>query len=188
MPLNRRKEKQCPECGAAFTPFRMGQKTCPAPKCAIAHGRKMVADEAAKERRKDTRARKERIKSLTELLNEAQRACNEWIRWRDRHEPCVSCGRTQAGQWHAGHYRSRKAAPELRFHPLNVHKQCAQCNTHDSGAVVEYRIELRHRIGDDALEWLEGPHALQRLTREDALEIKAYYKERLRKEKKQSGE
>ncbi|WP_258530002.1 recombination protein NinG [Pseudomonas aeruginosa] len=62
------------------------------------------------------------------------------------------------GQYHAGHYRSVGSHPELRFDEDNVHKQCAPCNNHKSGDVVNYRINLVAKIGAAAVARLEGPH------------------------------
>ena len=111
---------------------------------------------------------------------EAQAAFNKWIRLRDAHLPCISCGRHHQGQYHAGHYRTVGANPELRFEPLNVHKQCAPCNNHKSGNIVEYRINLVSRIGQDAVDWLEGPHEPKRYTVDQLREIKREYTRKAR--------
>ena len=58
---------------------------------------------------------------------------------------------------------------------MNVHKQCAPCNNHKSGDIVNYRIELVKRIGADKVDWLEGPHDPKRYTIEDLKTIKADY-------------
>ena len=96
--------------------------------------------------RKEDRAKREKLKSRAQWLKEAQQAFNAWIRLRDADKPCISCGRHHEGQWYAGHYLSTGARPELRFEPLNVHKQCSACNTHLSGNLVLYRAELVRRI------------------------------------------
>jgi hypothetical protein len=79
------------------------------------------------------------------------------------------------GQWHAGHYRTTKAAPELRFHPLNVWRQCSACNVHLSGNITAYRASLVSKLGLGIVEWLEGHHEPVRWSIEDLQEIKAYY-------------
>jgi hypothetical protein len=115
------------------------------------------------------------MKSRADWLREAQAAFNRYIRLRDHDKPCISCGRQHQGQWHAGHYRSVGACPELRFEELNVHKQCAPCNDHLSGNIVEYRRGLIERIGIDRVEWLEGNHAAKKYTIEEIRAIKAEY-------------
>ncbi|MBB0618613.1 recombination protein NinG, partial [Escherichia coli] len=139
-----RKPRKCqnPACGQDFTPrFSSTQKVC-SPACALAikdkhskPARKAIADR----NRREIKVRKERLKSRADHLREAQQAFNEFIRLRDADHPCISCGRHHEGQYHAGHYRTVAASPELRFEPLNVHKQCAPCNNHKSGDIVNYR-------------------------------------------------
>jgi len=144
--------------------------------------------EKAKERksRREVREAKERIKTKAEHAREAQTAFNAWVRERDRDLPCISCGRHHQGQYHAGHYRTVGANPELRFEPLNCHKQCAPCNNHKSGNIVEYRINLRERIGEGNLDWLEGPHDPKRYTIDDLKEIKALYRNLVRDMRKET--
>jgi hypothetical protein len=137
----------------------------------------VIAAESAKAKRvrKEYRSAKQKMKSRADWLREAQAAFNRYIRLRDHDKPCISCGRQHQGQWHAGHYRSVGACPELRFEELNVHKQCAPCNDHLSGNIVEYRRGLIERIGIDRVEWLEGNHAAKKYTIEEIRAIKAEY-------------
>jgi hypothetical protein len=106
----------------------------------------------------------------------AQQSFNFFIRKRDKDLPCISCGRYHQGQWHAGHYLTTGARPELRFEPLNCHKQCAPCNNHLSGNIALYRQGLILRIGKSELEWLEGPHPSRKYSIEDLKEIIRIYK------------
>ena len=155
----------------------MGQKVC-CGACAIAFAvsERGKAEKVAKvKERKADAVKRESLKSLSDLAREAQTAVNSFIRLRDADEPCISCGRYHQGQWHAGHYLSRGARPELRFNELNIHKQCSPCNTHLSGNAVLYRAGLIEKIGIKAVEWLEGPHPLNHFTRDDLKHIKATY-------------
>lgn len=145
-----------------------------------AHGLDKARKQRERQQREETRKAKERVKTKREHLDEAQTAFNAYIRERDRDDPCISCGRHHQGQYHAGHYRSRGACPELRFSELNCHKQCAPCNNHKSGNVVEYRINLVRKIGQENVEWLEGKHEPCKYTIEDAKRIKAEYRQKLR--------
>ena len=84
----------------------------------------------------------------------------------------------------AGHYRSVGACPELRFEPLNIHRQCVKCNRNLSGNAVEYRIRLVLRIGAETVAWLEGPHEPRKYTVEEIKTIKAEYRAKTRELKK----
>lgn len=128
-----------------------------------------------REEKKADRAKREKLKPRADWLKEVQIAFNTYVRCRDDKLPCISCGRHHQGQWHAGHYLSTGARPELRFEPDNVHKQCQPCNTHLHGNLVLYRLALIEKIGLDRVEWLEGPHEPQKWTIEDLKTIKADY-------------
>ncbi|RON88449.1 recombination protein NinG [Pseudomonas fluorescens] len=182
------KPKKCknPACGISFPPQRLGQAVC-SPKCALAiapanteKARKAIAQRD----RREIQVRKEKLKTRADHLREAQAAFNEWVRLRDADRPCISCGRHHEGQYHAGHYRSVGANPELRFEPLNVWKQCAPCNTHLSGNLVNYRISLLQGIGAEKVEWLEGPHQPRKYTVEEIKTIKAEYRAKTRELKR----
>ncbi|MGY2199047.1 recombination protein NinG [Pseudomonas gingeri] len=182
------KPKKCrvAACRASFVPARLGQAVC-SPACAIIDGsrnQEKARKSLAEVGRKELRTAKVKIKTRAQYMKEAQAAFNAWIRERDIGLPCVSCGRHHNGQWHAGHYRTVGGNPELRFEPLNVWRQCAPCNNHKSGDIVNYRLELVKRIGADKVEWLEGPHEPQRHTIEQLQAIKAEYRAKTRELKK----
>ncbi|MEE4662789.1 recombination protein NinG [Pseudomonas alliivorans] len=186
--IKERKPKQCrvAECGASFVPKKLGQAVC-SPVCAIkdaprnqAKARKALAQVE----RSEIKVRKEKLKSRADHMRDTQTAFNAWIRERDIGLPCVSCGRHHNGQWHAGHYRSVGGHPALRFEPLNVWRQCAPCNTHKSGDLVNYRAELVARIGLDKVDWLEGPHEPQKYTIEELKALTARYRALTRELKK----
>lgn len=187
-PAKARRAKKCrvPECGASFVPQKLGQAVC-SPACAIidaprnqAKARKALAQVE----RSEIKVRKEKLKTRSGHMKDTQQAFNEWVRHRDMGEPCVSCGRHHNGQWHAGHYRSVGGHPALRFEPLNVWRQCAPCNTHKSGDLVNYRAELVRRIGIVNVEWLEGPHEPQKYTIDELKALTAKYRALTRELKK----
>ena len=149
--------------------------------CMAAYGITKAQESKKKAARKKLRADRERIKTKAEHAKEAQAAFNAWVRERDKDLPCISCQRYHQGQYHAGHYRTVGACPELRFEPLNNNKQCAPCNNHLSGNIVEYRINLLKKIGAEKLEWLEGSHEPKRYTINDFKEIKSTYRKKLKK-------
>ena len=133
------------------------------------------ADKIHKEKKK---AIKENDKSL--LTKKAQEAFNAYIRLRDVSLPCISCGRFHTGQYHAGHYKSVGACRELRFDEDNCHKQCAPCNNHLSGNIVNYRPRLIDKIGIERVERLEQYNQPKKYTCEELREIAAIYKEKLK--------
>jgi len=172
-----RKPKKCRVCPAEFIPVNSLQKACSVD-CALEIGRKA----AAKVERKLLRDRKAMLRTRSEWMRLAQIAYNGYIRERDRDLPCISCGdftpMTRGGDYDCGHYRSVGANPELRFEELNAHKQCKRCNAHLSGNIVNYRIGLLMRIGEEKVAWLEGPHEPKKYTIEDLKAIKVEYQKK----------
>ena len=164
------RQRKCKNCGNKYTPTMPLQTACSL-RCAIEHGKVLASKKEAKE----TREKRKKIKSRAQWMKEAQSAFNKFIRVRDAHYTCVSCGRYHGGQYHAGHYRSTAACPELRFCESNVHKQCRPCNEFLSGNIVNYRAELIKRVGLSVVEWLEGPHEPKKYTIEELIEIKKEY-------------
>jgi hypothetical protein len=165
------------------------QSTCSIP-CALGlvevKKDKAQAKAAAEERKLTAQARV-RLKTRSELAQEAQAAVNAYVRLRDAALPCVSCVRHHQGQYHAGHYMSRGARPDLRFDLDNIHKQCAPCNEHLSGNIANYRIELVRRIGQAGVDRLEGPAKPDKLTRDELIEMKTRFRAMARELKKEAA-
>lgn len=184
MKLNKRK---CKNCGAEFQKLTPLHCLC-SPKCAIAHSKTLEVKRERTEARISREERRERllaIKPLTKYAHEAQSIFNQYIRERDEKLPCISCGKHHAGQYHAGHYRTRGSAGHLRFSEDNTHKQCAPCNNHLSGNIVNYRPRLIEKIGIERVEALENNNQTHKWTKEELIEIKRIYKEKLKTLKQQ---
>lgn len=182
--LKQPKPRKCKAagCDLYFVPFLSTQKAC-STKCAIAISRAAIAKQERKEERAWKREGRERLKTISKRLQEAQRAFNAWIRWRDRNEPCISCGTLTADTWHAGHYKPAGANAALRFNALNVHRQCEPCNTWKSGDLVSYRVRLVAKIGLEAVERLEGPQPEVKWTHDQLIAIRREYQRRLREDR-----
>ena len=174
--------KTCRVCRQPFEPRQPMQAVC-----GVACAKELAASirgkaekQAAIKQRKADRERKDKLKSRADLAREAQAVFNQWVRLRDADKPCISCGRHHEGQYHAGHYLSVGARPELRYEPLNVWKQCSPCNTHLSGNAVLFRQALVREIGLDRVEWLEGPHQAKKYTADELRAIRDLYRAKLR--------
>ncbi len=149
--------------------------------CLIAHTKTKQAEKQAKAKRKEIRQAKERIKTRSDWMKEAQQAFNAYIRARDDGKPCISCGaayvdNVRGGRIDAGHYRSIGSCPELRFEPDNCHAQCVTCNRYLSGNAVDYRLGLINRIGLERVERLERQHDPKKYTIDDLKEIRDKYR------------
>lgn len=165
----------CRICKSKFEKRSISHRACSIP-CAIEFGR--IA--AEKRSKKDHKEARERVKTRSEWIKDAQTVFNKWVRLRDKEFPCISCQKYHIGQYHAGHYLSVGARPELRFEPLNCHKQCQPCNTHLSGNLVLYRKNLIEKIGIDKVEWLESHQESSKLSIPEIKEIIKLYKEKVK--------
>lgn len=187
----REKKEGCEIKYERWTSNIQRQAVCLNHKCLISkaeRNRKKMEAKQAKHDRELTRERKLALKTLSEWLKEAQTACNNYIRLRDADKPCISCGKLICGKWDAGHYITVGSCSELRFHPMNIHKQCSwDCNKNKSGNIVEYRKGLVGRIGVENVEWLENHHHYYSWTIEDAKEIKKHFVELTRELKNETN-
>ncbi|MGJ7388710.1 recombination protein NinG [Morganella morganii] len=185
--------RKCLICRAWFHPkYDNIEWCCPEHGLELSQRRREKAAEKAlaklkKERRQQEREAKDKlkirklaVKPLSYFAKQAQTAFNAYIRERDKDLPCISCGRHHTGQYHAGHYRTTKAMPELRFDEDNVHKQCSACNNHLSGNIENYRPALIEKIGQDRFDRLMGVHELPKWKREDYERIRDEYRRKLK--------
>lgn len=177
--------KKCRVCTETYTPSKPLQVVC-SPSCALLHAaKKRERERKALDQieRKAIREAKERVKPRSDYLKEAQAAINRYVRLRDAHLGCVSCDRPSAwqGQWHASHYRSRGAAPHLRFNLHNIHKACSICNNHLSGNIMGYRPELVRRIGAQRVEALEASQVRADFTIDYLKRLKRVFAEKARR-------
>ena len=144
------KMKKCKNCKQPFEPKKPLQYLC-SPYCAI-----LYANKKAEERqKKEDRELKEELRTKSYYIKILQQVFNKYIRERDKHLPCISCGRSDVEEFHAGHYIPTTYQYH-RFSEDNVHKQCSYCNTHLRGNIIEYRKNLINKIGLANVEYLEN--------------------------------
>jgi len=164
------KSKKCKICQNEYTPARVLQQVC-SPTCALALARLRGAKKSIKAPPK--------VKTLTEHLKDAQAVFNRWIRLRDG-SFCISCQQPVTTQIHAGHYRTTKAASQLRFNEDNCHSQCVKCNNYLSGNIILYRQALVKKVGIGKVEELESNNEVHRYSIEEAKAIRADYTARIK--------
>lgn len=164
------KDKSCKHCGSKFTPYNTLQFLC-GPKCALAYNSKKEIDKRVKVMRKES-------VSIPELKKIARFYFQQWVRLRDKDEPCISCKKVDA-KWDAGHYEKAEIFTGLIFEPINCNKQCSYCNQHLSGNLIEYRKGMIDKYGEAAVESLESRANASReykFTRQELIDIANEYK------------
>ncbi len=194
--------RKCKVCGEKFIPQYDNIRWC-----CPAHGAIYALELRAKEkikaeakriqddRRKEQEARRSHaecrraVKPLSHWMQMTQRAVNDWRRTMllAAGHGCISCGTKTAFAWHAGHYRTTAAAPQLRFNPENIWLQCSACNVHKSGNIESYRAALVELIGEEKVQSLESNNEIHRYTREELDGIRADARAKLRAIKQQEA-
>ena len=175
---------RCKNCKEKFEPKQFNRKFCYKDKCIDAYF-EYLKKEAAKKWNKEKKIRKEKLKTVQDLIKEAQIVFNKYIRLRDKNTPCISCRNPVPKKINAGHYISSGKSKFLTFNEDNVHLQCEYCNTYLHGNLVEYRINLINKIGIDKVKYLEDQrHVIKKYTRQELIDIIDKYKENIKKMKK----
>jgi len=114
---------------------------------------------------------------MPQLKAKVQRALNKFCRDRDVQAGlgCISCGKHKTLQ--GGHYIAQGSCSFLRYHPDNIHGQCDTCNRFLSGNLIEYRINLVKKIGEDRVAWLEANrHQIKKWSREELTQLLERYR------------
>lgn len=181
-PAPKVRNKKCKVCKDSFTPRSSFQVAC-SPSCAQEYVKLEKAKKDRQERQKGLQA----LKSRKDWEREAQQAVNAWVKWRDRELNCISCGQWFDGNYHAGHYLSRGARPNLALVETNIHKQCIKCNVHLSGNQASFRIGLVEKVGLSVVEALESDHTPRKYSVDELKAIRDMYREKLKRHKKEQS-
>lgn len=178
-----KKKRKCrtkaPGCEVDYIQWSSFQSTCSNPACAI---KKAVKDRERREAKERSRIATERKtwrlanRTIAGWCLDARRdGFNPYVRYRDREDGCIVCGRKDKAMYHSGHFMSVGSRPELQFHPDNAHKQCSGCNCSIASVAKKYRANLVDKIGVKRVEYLENYHATTRWTVDEIKEIKKHY-------------
>ena len=169
--MKQSKTKRCKAegCYERFEPAQPWVVWC-SPDCGAVIGvAKLEKIKAAKfkaEKKKD-KERKEKLESVSELANKVQAYVNKYVNLRDKHLPCICCGKSPyEGVRHAGHFKSRGANSFLRFNLWNIHSCCYSCNYEKGGNINAYRPALVDKIGAEKVEYLDNAPRSREYTKE----------------------
>lgn len=186
--MRKQSRRKCKVCSAWFIPAYDNIRWCRPEHGAIyameLRAKEKVKAEAKRIRDKHTAEKEDRqrraerrseLKPIRHWVQITQRAFNDWRREMllAAGYGCISCGTKTAFAWHAGHYRTTAAAPQLRFNPDNIWLQCSACNVHKSGNIEAYRAALVGLIGEERVLALESNNETHRYTREELDGIRA---------------
>lgn len=168
---------RCKNCKEKFEPIRFNHKYCLKDECI----RAFVA-ETKEKMWKQTKVRmKNELKTTSDWMKEAQKVFNQYIRLRDKHKPCVSCGQKLGTKYDAGHLYSMGGHKAVTFDEDNVHAQCVTCNQFKHGNLLNYREGLIKRIGEHKLNDLsQRANETRRYSADELQEIIKTYKQKIK--------
>jgi len=169
------KPKPCKVCGDMIEHRISGFHVVCSLDCTLANLREKNRRGAARRQAKRDRELKLGYTPKAQWMAKAEKAVRLYCRVRDAADPCISCGRSVAeveagpwrpgGYWDGGHFLSKGSHPELRLCTWNIWKQCKTCNGGAGNYVKKhstvqkaYRERLVAKIGEERVQWLEGPH------------------------------
>jgi hypothetical protein len=132
--------------------------------------------------KKTEKSGKEKLKTNKDYLKELQVVFNKFIRTRDLHKGCISCGKSLLNsKYDAGHFYSVGSTPSLRFNEDNVHGQCVYCNQHLHANIHAYTERLPLRIGKESLELLKPlKNGVCKYDNTELKELKELYKQKIK--------
>lgn len=123
--------------------------------CAYDYGKKKAYDNKTKEIKK----RNKEQKPKNTLLSEAQKAVNDYVRYRDKDKPCINTGLPvsyDGNESDAAHFYSRAANNAMRFDLRNIHKSTKASNANQEKYIHDYRENLKDRLGRERFEQFES--------------------------------
>ena len=173
------KQKKCRYCGTFFIPYKSTIKNCNDLTCIkafIEENQSKIERKTIQRKKEHKKALKESLMSISELEKQAKTVFQKYVRLRDKDLPCISCGKLNCKDWAGGHYFPAGVYSGLIFDERNCHKQCnSHCNMYLSGNLINYRIGLIKRFGEDFVNELESEANEKRnykYTRDELKEIK----------------
>lgn len=140
------KLKKCKQCGKEFKQNNSLHVICSSP-CYFKWADKTEVEKRVKQF-------KANVQKLSDIEAIAKTVFQKWVRKRDEHLPCISCGKESA-KWDGGHFKKAEIYSGVIFNEMNVNKQCSHCNQWLNGNEGAYRIGLVERYGSLAVEGLE---------------------------------
>jgi len=145
--------------------------------CAYSYGKKKAYDNKTKE----IKARNKQDRPKNTLQADAQKAFNEYVRYRDKDKPCINTGAPvdwNGNDSDAAHFISRAANNAMRFDLRNVHKATKASNKHQEDYIHDYRDNLKERLGVERFEQFEADAKYWKTHKRD---FSKYYYERIKK-------
>ena len=151
---------------------------------------KQIRTKRKKQQKKDWNVRREKMLGIRHQEKLTQAVVNKYVRMRDKfyNRNCISCDNpldfdpiNGGSRVDAGHYKTQKAHPEIRFNVSNINAECVSCNRHNTEHLVGMVVNIAKRYGRDRLDWLNGHHELKKYTIEDHKRMREIFNKRIKR-------
>jgi len=119
-------------------------------------------------------------------LSDAKRTCDRYfsyyIRMRDSNSngmcKCITCDKVKHWkEMDTGHFQSRRYLL-TRYDEHNANAQCQNCNQWNSGEQYRHGLEIDKKFGEGTAKELENKaRGMQKMTKEDVMELAREFKE-----------
>lgn len=125
--------------------------------CSVECAQEIAKVVQAAKKRRELRERKQKLKTLEEWIDDAQKVINKLVVLEDKPKGCISCETGEVTD--AGHYfhrGSKYRTAWLTLSRINLNGQCRKCNSYTGGGNQhEYRKGYIARYGEAQFEELE---------------------------------
>jgi hypothetical protein len=179
---------KCKICKEPFVKIRPIQPTCKKFDCMVAYVNKIANNKLKRNKQEEKRkwnaekvVLREKTKTLSDYMKETQKVFNEYIRLRDKGLPCISCGATEYTP-SCGHYFPSGNYKSVTFDEDNNNVQCWYfCNSKMSGNLINYRIGLIKKIGEERFKQLEErARKIKQWQKHELIELTELYKQKIK--------
>ena len=124
-------------------------------------------------------------KSLSVLIKEADELCSEYVRLKAKDNSgiiyCFICGKPVPWRLsQAMHFITRQSM-SVRYHLMNVHAGCVDCNCFDSGHPSKYMDKMYEVYGSETVAHIiKISRGLSKFTRAEMKDIILSFKHKLK--------
>lgn len=146
---------KCPICKKKYEPKHSEIEPCPQYSCRVImyeKANKKLKQKAEKEKKIAKKQMKESLLTKSDYEKLLQTEINTICRLIDKGHLCISSDRELGKKHDAGHFRSRKSAPSIRFNLLNIWAQSVEQNKHKSGNTLGYIENIKRLYGIEIVE------------------------------------
>jgi len=154
------KPKSCGHCKEKFVPYKPLMQFC-SPSCFWEAGKKKLALKQKREAQDWKKSETEKLMTKSDYEKLLETEINTIVRLIDKGCNCISCRPDIISKMiFAGHYRTVKSNPTIRYNLHQIHRQCFSCNGKGGGKPLDYMEGIIREYGEEYGEYVH--HEIRR--------------------------